>query len=77
MMAKVGDPIVIDGTKYRIRRLERFAGEILSILLIAKAGPSWRRARQGLMLVDPRLAYDRTAGVWRVERMKDQRPAAW
>jgi hypothetical protein len=56
---RVGDAVVTDGVKYRIRGLTPHAAHL------AVAGPSWRR---GLVvrLADPcRLTWDKVAGVWR------------
>ena len=55
----IGDAVVSDGVKYRIRALTLHAAHL------ALAGPSWRRGAI-VMLADPcRLTWDKVPAVWR------------
>ena len=55
----IGDPVVVDGTKHRIRELAPRMAHI------AVAGPNWRHGVT-LPLATDRLYWDPLAGVWRV-----------
>lgn len=55
----VGDAVVVDGTKHRIRAIEGAQARI------GIAGPNWRTAA-GLPLRVDRLYWDPLPGVWRV-----------
>lgn len=59
MTPKVGDAVVSEGIKYRVRQVAPHA------VHLALSGPSWRRT-DVLALADPgRLTFDATAAVWR------------
>lgn len=55
----VGDPLIGDGTKYRIRIINPHC------VHLAAAGPSWRRGPIVALAEPGRLAWDAVAGVWR------------
>jgi hypothetical protein len=55
----IGDAVVDDGIKYRIRQLTPHAAHL------AEAGPSWRRGPI-IALADPgRLVWDKVPALWR------------
>lgn len=55
----VGDVVVVDGTKYRIRAVGQSAA-------LALAGPAWQRAGTLRTVAPESLYWDPLAGVWRV-----------
>lgn len=71
----VGDAVVIDGQKYRIRVLpgDQPGDSAVGTIYLAKAGPSWKRAAiDGGVHAEDKLVWDKVAGLWRVERLANR-----
>lgn len=55
----VGDAVVLDGVKHRIRAIGQLAA-------LAEAGPGWQRSATVRTVPVDRLYWDPLPGVWRV-----------
>lgn len=62
--ARIGDPVVVAGVRYRIQSWVDPDRPIVANL--AEAGPHWRTNRSSIQVVNSALAWDAIAGVWRV-----------
>ena len=67
-IVREGDPVVIDGLKHRIRRIEPVGSDLVPVAFLAIASPAWRRTPIAASCLVSELTYDGRAGVWRVHR---------
>lgn len=61
----IGDAVVVDHVKYRVRSLQAPEHWHGRLAVIAKAGPSWRRVAIAGSVNVELMAWDHVAQVWR------------